>query len=89
MSEFDEFEVDPTVTVTDDEVPAAEASNTEGETLLATPFGYAFASSDDSLPTITHEGVRVGADEAEFILLESEQHDGKVYVVKNETEKEA
>jgi hypothetical protein len=86
VSEFDEFEVAPPEV--EAVATADEASNTEGETLLATPFGYAFASSDNSLPLITHEGVTVSASEAEFILLESDEHDGKVYVVKNETEKE-
>ena len=60
--------------------PAAEDYDSKGQTTVATPFGYAFVSSDQSLPVVTHQGVNVTKEQADAIVAESDENDGKVYV---------
>lgn len=63
-----------------------EDYESRGQTTLATERGYAFVSSDESVPVITHTGVNVSADVAEAVLEESARLDGKVFKRNNDDE---
>lgn len=61
-----------------------EDYDTRGQTTVATPRGYAFASSNKDVPVITHAGVKVTADVANELVAESDEVNGGVYIVTND-----
>lgn len=65
-----------------------EDYETRGRTTVATPYGYAFVSSDTDLPVITHEGTKMTAEQAEAVVAESDAINGKAYVVAEQEDEE-
>lgn len=63
--------------VTPAENVSPEEYSTKGKTTVATRRGYAFVSSNRDLPVITHDGVQMTAEEADFVVAES---DGEVEI---------
>lgn len=61
-----------------------EKYETRGRTRVATTRGFAFASSNRSLPVVTSGGVDVTAEQAEFLVTESDKYGGHVFVVENQ-----
>lgn len=58
---------------------------TRGETKVATRPGREFRGSNKSLPTITPEGVKVTADQADKLIEEANRyHSGLVFKVEDE-----
>lgn len=67
---------------------SAEDYDTKGRTTVATPYGYAFASSDKEIPLVSHAGLQVTADIAEALVAESDACGGKVYIVTDDESEE-
>lgn len=91
MTSFNDDMVDPpsdeTVSLAQPGVEnvSAEEYTTQGKTTVATRRGYRFVPSNKDLPMITHDGIRVTADEADALVEES---DGLVYKVLADENKE-
>lgn len=59
----------------------AEDYESRGKTTVATPRGYRFASANKDIPVIDSTGIKVTREVAAEVLAESDQHNGKVFVV--------
>lgn len=58
-----------------------EEYETNGRTTVATPLGYAFVSADKDIPVVTHEGIKVTKEVAETLVAESDEINGRVFIV--------
>lgn len=52
---------------------------TRGQVRLATPWGYAFASSNKDLPVVTDVGVKMTREDADKVMAEAADHDVFVF----------
>jgi hypothetical protein len=64
---------------------APEEYTTRGQTTVATRRGYRFASSNQDLPVITSDGIKMTKSEADAVVAES---NGRVSIVTDESEED-